>query len=489
MEQAKSPRVIKKSNKSRTDQASFRIKSLIPDLKENIHSRDAKGYDFPIQDANKLIFRVKRINVQREKRFHLDDHLYTLTLDSSKRKTPPGLHELQSSLKTAITEVLLEIQTHYTQEQHRQIYLTFNDEHFSRGSLYTGNYSLFSPEKKKFAFDDDRQIEKDYLNQLVTRALMRLESLLRSNDYIELDKSFHINIKVLSVAVNQIQKFKTGNETDSEPELLQRRFLNDGDKCHLRVPNILPNHCIFTAIIIGYYYKRYKKHILDETLGAAEDAKLFNSILKYCNNPKSRRGRIILFDKIVESKLALKMMDNDGPFVIEEIVPQLAKFWKIQVHVYSNFYRGGKPRYSYPNLWTPSLPQINLLEERVGKASAFHVSVIKNREIFFCHLSFECHSCKKSLYTSQRHNCKGVLRSCFACRRYIVTPDCSRRFFPPDIDITTKNQFCLRKTALNLTSSTGCDVCGVKIVNEECLRQHRKYNCNGGEICTACNKL
>ncbi len=125
--------------------------------------------------------KVKSVSHVRRTRYNLSDHLYSIWVEQKKRGRPPLLLDLEEALERAIILVLDELKTVYSKKDH-QIYVTIIDRHITSG-LNSGNYSLQTPSSK------------------IARWMMSmLYNFLKSKQTLRLNKSFKVQVKVLSVS-------------------------------------------------------------------------------------------------------------------------------------------------------------------------------------------------------------------------------------------------------------------------------------------------
>ena len=131
------------------------------------------------------------VSHKRYSRFNVGDHLYALNF-RVKAQNPPLLLDIQNALNQAIIQVLDKLKTVYPQDEHFQVYLTIISQEISNG-LNSGNYSLKTP------------------SPVIARWMTSmLYHFLKSNQTIRLNNTFHIKVKVLSVAhTNHLIRRKT----------------------------------------------------------------------------------------------------------------------------------------------------------------------------------------------------------------------------------------------------------------------------------------
>ncbi len=128
-------------------------------------------------------FRLKVKSVQhvRRTRYMLSDHLYSIWIELKQRGQPPLLLDLEKAIEQGIITVLNELKSVYPSHHQYQIYVTIIAEKIKSG-LNSGNYSLNTPSEK-----------------IARWMLSMLYNYLKSKQTMRLDKTFKIQIKVLSV--------------------------------------------------------------------------------------------------------------------------------------------------------------------------------------------------------------------------------------------------------------------------------------------------
>ncbi len=125
--------------------------------------------------------KVKSVHHIRRNQYELIDHLYSIWIEQKSRRTaPPLLLDLEEALESALIHVLDELKSVYS-NRHYQIYVTVIDRSIKSG-LNSGNYSIQTPSPK------------------IARWMMAmLYNYLKSNQTMRLNRSFKVQIKVLSV--------------------------------------------------------------------------------------------------------------------------------------------------------------------------------------------------------------------------------------------------------------------------------------------------
>ncbi len=128
-------------------------------------------------------FRLKVKSVQhiRRTRYMLSDHLYSMWIEQKEKGDPPLLLDLETAIEQGLIRVLDELKSVYPSHHQYQIYVTIIAQQILSG-LNSGNYSLNTPSEK-----------------IARWMLSMLYHYLKSKQTLRLDKTFKIQIKVLSV--------------------------------------------------------------------------------------------------------------------------------------------------------------------------------------------------------------------------------------------------------------------------------------------------
>ena len=151
------------------------------DLKEE--SEDESAPDFPdllsirertkkgilMYSKNRLDFFVKRINFEKQNRFNIDDHLFLAKVYPGRTRNDPLLNDTLNVLKEGLASIIIHLQSleqHYDPLHHHQIYIKFDDKHFTRGALHTGNYALYFHETHR-----DVELDRQHATRIAGDAL------------------------------------------------------------------------------------------------------------------------------------------------------------------------------------------------------------------------------------------------------------------------------------------------------------------------------
>ena len=477
-----------------------------------IRNRKERGQT--LGESDNVEFFVKRVSFSRQTRFRLDDHLFQFTMISHSRRQPL-LSSLITKLKIGIIKLIIELQLLYDRESHHQMYLTFDDSHFTRGGINTGNYSIHSDHVKNIDDDlvnmaqeraDSEEFENDPQNididdisdkqhaaLIATDCLNILASVLRSYDHIKLDESFHIFFRVLSVPhMNQKRKENrlrspkklAGIMDGSRLPVMSRRFMTAKNTNLFQVPqnSLLTNCCLLVAVIIGFYYKKYLQYKYSgDFFREAQQYKML-SRLRSEDEQKSAKATKALADIIHKVCVNLNL-SPEGPHDVDETLPKLCRYYNIQVHIFTNV--GNRRRCSYPSQFRENLPQIYLFEETYADEQYSHISLIMKLKALFKKHGVQCFRCPKQIKEYKRHRCcgKSERKTCFVCLRYLVTK--TEEIY---LDIETVKDYCIQ-TSQNLGYDKPCKKCGLVFKTADCQIAHEQSRtCKRGIMCQTCKR-
>jgi hypothetical protein len=446
----------------------FNVNLKLLDVHKEILDDDNRIY----RDDEVMVF-IKRIKFARQKNFALVDYQYQVkVLQTDQSASSPLFKNVIVNIHMALNDIVKELQKQLDPSKHSQIYFCFLHNDLP-GNVNTGNYALFNTNA----------------NTITGEVMTRLASILRSYQFIKLDSSFQVIIKVLSVdhVNHRIQK---GNI----------RFRDMvGSKRKLKIVNILSNEtlqsmftipedddrfknkCLPGAVILGFFHARYCKHIFDQS--CHEDAQTYR-IIKRCNETISKqakqnhagRARNKLFN-LIQRLLFDLGYDSNGPFEMREFLSKAAEKLNVRFHVYSN--QGNKRIYMLPFEFNDQKPQIYLYYESYENGIS-HISLILKLNSFMKNVGYPCLYCEKIRF-SNYHYCSKAGISCFSCRRINLRSPLTY------VDYRNNKSFC-RKLPTTTFIKTVCEQCNVPIFTTDCETRHKKNirACNRGFFCKVC---
>ena len=150
--------------------------------------RDIRSIPHPIYSQGRTVYEdefykvyVKAVSHRQRTRYSLSDHLFDLKVIPKENHESPFLIDLEEVLEKGLVHVLERLQDVYSSARNQnQIYVTVVEENILHG-LNSGNYSLHTPARK-----------------IARWVLGMLYNYLKSKQTLQLNKSFKIQIKVLS---------------------------------------------------------------------------------------------------------------------------------------------------------------------------------------------------------------------------------------------------------------------------------------------------
>ena len=127
-----------------------------------------------------MVVTLRQIDHRRETRFRISDHLFEMKLTPRNNANLLVESHLQI-INDAITKAVENLQRLYNEDFRRQIYSTIIDNSIEHG-LNSGNFDIRTP-----------------ADAIAGVMLEMLENFLQSNEHLELNSSFKVQFKVLSV--------------------------------------------------------------------------------------------------------------------------------------------------------------------------------------------------------------------------------------------------------------------------------------------------
>jgi hypothetical protein len=215
---------------------------------------------------------IKRVKFAKQKNFAMQDHQYQVKIKQSDNESPaPLFKDVIDSMHLALSKVVKELQQQLDPKKHSQIYFCFIHPDLA-ANIFTGNYTLHS----------------DNSDKITDEVFQRLASTLRSFQFIALDSSFEIKIKVLSVE-HVAHKIKEGkmrwkNMVGIKKDQSYYNILsNKTVKSLITIPSddCFRSKCLPAAVLLGYYYSRHARHKYNKACGAKNDAKIYDQIKRF----------------------------------------------------------------------------------------------------------------------------------------------------------------------------------------------------------------
>ena len=138
------------------------------------------------------LFEIKRIAFRNFRKFHLEDHLYQVSVKLLNNEKNPRLIDVLADMRSGLEQMVENLQDIYrSTDKEAHLYLFFDDEDsLSFVGVSTGNYTLFPANSQK----DDHLHAK----RIVNNALGLFRSVLQSHQKIDLTEGFVIKATILS---------------------------------------------------------------------------------------------------------------------------------------------------------------------------------------------------------------------------------------------------------------------------------------------------
>ena len=313
---------------------------------------------------------------------------------------------------------------------------------------------------------------------MTDRVLSMLYQYLLSNQALELNDTFQIYCKILSV---DHSAFKT---TRKNPSRKRKNVTNVhvGNSEHLYkykwaidVPSIQPftNLCLLICTIFGLL-----QHLFFDS-NQKNKSFIYAQRINDKNVQKKSRAQRLLLDQL-DQLFAVTDLKKTGPYQLKATVILLSQTYKCQFFIFNSVNNVSKMFYMYPKEYDDSLKPIFLYKP---KFDCNHLIFIRNLNSFFFGKSFTCLACHKSFKRNRDARASHLCRkksSCFACRRFYAskTTYLNKTIIAEFCDkyITTESQF-------------SCPTCNCDIYSQLCLKNHKRF-CRGkgffGYKCSHC---
>lgn len=313
-----------------------------------------------------------------------------------------------------------------------------------------------------------------------------LSQYLVSNQNLELNSSFKVYLKILSVRhmknqpirrIANKRKFtgrihvgiKTSQRYYSPKwayEFLMSNFTNEQQ-------DFLINKCLLIATILSFL-----QHSFFQSKGSD------SRYLVLCNlksKVKKRRDQAFsLLQNELNEMFCVTKLQRTGPYELKSTLKLLHETYKVQYFIFSGISNSSKISFMYPTDYDDTLMPINLFQPHLEPD---HLIFITNINYYFGAKSSFCLACKrlfKRRYNS--HICK-VKESCFTCRKILQSKDTF-------LYLLVDKHFCDKN--LSSEEEISCKICNLPTYSERCRSNHKKI-CNGvggfGFYCTQCKKF
>ena len=411
---------------------------------------------------------VKRINYQRVQKYHLEDLLLEIKVQTLNDKAPllSSLFEaISGALEKIIEELELYCRTFRTDDLDNQIYVTLMDDQL-----------LHSINSANFSIHEDRKI-------VIEEFLESVESFVQSNKGFIIDPSFRIHVSIVCLdhvrdMKDELGRHKRGPQKVAAFEIdkstwnywcfnLPGKIFDDKNLDSYKLQRI-KNNCLIVAVAVG----------LAQLKDASKYQKIRHVVLKKQTKPKLKTALTEIFWLTEEVFRKCPTIAREGPHDLESSLKILTKELGFQVYVYSkNVER--LLLFRWPLSLDFSLPQVHLYLDEQGEKA--HIYLIHRKDAFVNRIGrYFCPGCSTLVNThATTHKCL-IEKSCFACHRFFQREE---YFVPPD---NVKTHFCDGELMHNSGPNVECGKCNVVCATPNCKVLHRSV-CNTNYYCKKCD--
>jgi len=379
---------------------------------------------------------------KRQKKFNLQDHLYTMHFKKKSDK-PIVLNAVLDILEKAFFAVLENLKSFYKNEEENYVYMTLTQENLFN-PFRTSPYVLQSNDTK----------------QMVDHLMVNFNRFVNSNSNLPLlEKSFCVYFTVLSNAhVNHPNNRRKAIPIRHTVGMSKHSkiFLSGGlislPQIYNEEKNTLPQNCLPTSLAFSYLkYSNLEKY-----------QSIKKMLLLKSKKADKQEASLFLFT-ITQDLCNTCNIDLGGPHDLTDVCNKVAPYLNVQIHVILSMDGPSPSLLSFPSGNNNSLPRLYL------QVQNDHVTVIDNLQTFFTHHRRSiCFDCKIffSNHWRKTHRCKRAL-SCFYCRGVLMTSD----------TIVDKNEaiiFCDSKIIKKEEYYKNCQKCNLNFLTKMCFLNHEK---------------
>ena len=339
-----------------------------------------------IYENNMMRLIIEQSSFLRQKKFKLHDHLFHMKIELKESVTsPPLLRNILEFLQIAFEHILQNVRRFYNSEDHNIAFLTLYQKPMING-LNTGGFDI-----------------QESSSEMVQRVLTMLEQFLVSNQNLQLDETFKVYLKVLSVKhmahkmsaqQKKVSKRKSTKKFGSRVKPIKKFNYFWA----LDVPNSFPSEpysnvfkdmCLLTGTIIGLMQNSYFK------TERCDKRFLYLQCINSVNKTKQNRAGKVLFEEL-SALLKNTGLDTKGPYELEVTMQKLSEVYKCQFFVFDGIQNSNKLTYMYPQEYQDNLIPIYFYQPLEEKN---HLVYIRNLKSYFKANVKVCFSCKKTFQT------------------------------------------------------------------------------------------
>ena len=420
---------------------------------QDVVPKPSKPSDLIYENDNLKLYVQKASHLQ-EKKFRLQDHMYHLLIQPKKNQMPL-LSDILTFLQMAFLYILNNIKQFYKPSDENIAFMTIYQSSMVN-SLNSGGFLLQGDTSS---------------SDMVNLMLGMLNQYLISHKSLQLDKTFKVYLKILSVNHSKLKKIQKPKKKTKHLGCGQDLFIA---KWAIDVPqsiSLFKDKCIYLCTVLAiaqhnYFETNYK----DKTF------LYMVSIKSTCNTKQKHALQLISRD--------LEKLLNDTNYNeslgTTEILETLSDQLKCQFFIFEGSLKSNNKIFlQIPATFDCSLKPIFLYKPY----NTNHVIFIRNINLYFNFNGKTCLLCKKYFKSSSyNHFCKQIKNnSCFACHRMYQKPT---TFIHSDL----QKKFCNSKLVSDL--NTKCKLCNLTMYSKQCEMGHRKL-CNSrgffGFKCDICN--
>ena len=385
---------------------------------------------------------VVKTFLKRQKKFHLQDHQYTMHF-KKKNDQPIMLSSVLDILEKAFFAVLENLKSFYKSHEENFVYMTLTQDNLFN-EFRTSPYVLQSNDTK----------------QMVDHLMVNFNRFVNSNSNLPLlEKSFCVFFRVLSDAhVNDSDHRRkaipirhTVGMSRASKVFLSGGLISLPQSCSA-FDNPLPENCLPTSIAFG--------NLKFNNLETYQNIK---KKLHLNSNKKDKIRASVFLYQITQDLCQKSGIELFGPHELTEVCPKIATALNVQIHIILSMDGPGPSVLSFPPGNNKNLARIYLQFDNN------HVNLIDNLQTFFTHHRRSiCFDCKIffSNHWRKTHRCRKSL-SCFNCRGILMSEE----------TITDKNEaivFCNSKLLQYQTLDKSCPKCNLNFKTSICFENHEK---------------
>ena len=323
--------------------------------------------------------------------------------------------------------------------------------------------------------DDDSALE------MTDRVLSMLYQYLLSNQSLELNESFQIYLKILSIEHSKFNATKPIQRKLSKRKVVKTHVGETSRvynyKWAIDVPQtgIFLGKCLLTCTILAL-----AQHAFSED----KKSKLYLYISKINSVVLTKKNYAIKWmEKELEKLFSCTELKQTGPYELKATVIILSQTYKCQFFIFDGINNSSKLYFMYPEQYDDTLKPIFLFRPQFDSS---HVIFIRHLNAFYKANSFVCFGCfrvfQRNRESRSSHLCKKRL-TCFVCRRFFQTSETY-------LNSLTSSYFCDK--LITKENSFLCSKCNCQIYSQKCFLGHKRF-CKGlgyfGYKCLDCKKF